>query len=169
MRRHPRNMDLSAAQMDEEDHVIRHESTECPHLGRKEISGHKDVHVGADKLLPRRGRLALGSRRDAVALEDVTHGLVADRIAEVGQGSDDAIIAPGAILLCQAHHQSFYLRVDRGTSETLTLLGAIKLLSDELAVPGKNGVGLHDVCHFCQGLLSQLLVDLGEGLTFGIR
>ena len=75
MRRHPRNMDLSAAQMDEEEHVIRHESTECPHLGRKEISGHKDVHVGADKLLPRRGRLALGSRRDAMALEDVPYGL----------------------------------------------------------------------------------------------
>jgi hypothetical protein len=71
--------------------------------------------------------------------------------------------------LCQAHHQSFYRRVDRGASETVALLGAIKLLGDELAVPGKNGVGPHDVCHFCQGLLSQLLADLGEGLTFGIR
>jgi hypothetical protein len=24
--------------MDEEEHVIRHEPTECPHLGRKEIN-----------------------------------------------------------------------------------------------------------------------------------
>src|SRR2546427_7256873 len=43
------------------------------------------------------------------------------------------------------------------------LLRAVKLLGHERAVPAENRVGLDDLRHFLQSLLSQPLADLGEG------
>src|SRR5215510_171572 len=65
------HMDLPAAQMQEKQDVIRDESAQGPDLGGEKVGCNKDVHVRADKLLPRRGRLALWSRRDAMPFEDV--------------------------------------------------------------------------------------------------
>ena len=103
-----------------------------------------------------------------MALQDVAHGLVTDGVAQVGQGADDPIIAPGAILLRHAHHQRLQLLVDRGTARGLALLGAVKLLRHEFAVPAENRVGLDDRGHFLQGLLAQLLADLGQGLALAV-
>src|SRR5207249_2228044 len=136
--------------------------------GGEEVGRHEDVHVRADKLLPRRGRLALGSRRYAMALEDVAHGLVTDRIAQVRQGADDAVIAPRAIFLGQAHHQGFQLLVDLGAAWGLALWRAIEFLGDKLPVPGEDGVGLDDLGDFLQRFLSQLLGDLREGLASAV-
>ena len=63
-----------------------------------------------------------------MAFEDVAHRLVADRIAQVGQGTHDAVIAPRAILAGHAHHQGLQLLVDAGTSQRLARLGAVTLL-----------------------------------------
>ena len=38
-------------------------------------------------------------------LEDVAHGLVTDGVAQVGEGPNDPVIAPGAILLGHTDHQ----------------------------------------------------------------
>ena len=103
-----------------------------------------------------------------MALEDVAHRLVTDGVAQVGQGADDPVIAPGAILLGHAHDQGLQLLVDRGATRSLALLGAVKLLGHELAVPAENRVGLDDRGHFLQGLLAQLLADLGQGLALAI-
>src|SRR5262247_1089637 len=94
-----------------------------------------------DKLLPRRGRLALRGRRDAMALQNVAHRLRTDRQAQVSQGADDPVIAPGAILPGYPDNQRFQLRVNVGTAWSLTLGGAIKLLCNQSAVPGEDGVG----------------------------
>src|SRR6266567_496302 len=96
-----------------------------------------------DELLPRRRGLTLRSRGEAVTLQDVAHGLVTDGVPEVGQGADDPVVAPGAILW------------------GLALLGAIKLLRHELAVPAEDGVGFDDLRHFLQGMLPQFLANLG--------
>src|SRR6266851_6801016 len=80
MRRDASYRDLPTAQMQEKPDIICHEPTPCPNLGGEEVGRHEDVHVRADTLLPRRGRLALRGQREAVALEDVAHGLIADRI-----------------------------------------------------------------------------------------
>lgn len=97
--------------------------------------------------------LALG---EAVALQDVAHRLVTDGVAKVGQGADNAIIAPGTVLLRHAHYQVLHFLVDRGTTGRFALLGAVKLLGDQFAVPAKNRVGLDDGGHFLQGLLPNL-------------
>src|SRR5215510_15206976 len=96
----------------------------------------------ADKLLPRRGHLALGGRRDAVALEDIAHGLVADRVAQIRQSTHDTIVSPGAIFLRQTDNQVFQGLIDLWATQGLALLGTIKLLRDELLVPAQDGVGL---------------------------
>jgi hypothetical protein len=122
----------------------------------------------ADKLFPRRGSLALWRWRQAMALEDIPYGLVTNCIAEVRQGTDDPVVAPGAILPCHTYHQGFQLLLDLGPSQGFPVLGAVKLLRHELTVPGKNRLGLDDGGHFLKGLLPQLLTNLGQCLAFAI-
>src|SRR5262249_52478246 len=96
------DMDLPAAKVDEKEHVVRHQPTQGPDLGRKEVGGDQHVHVRTDALLPCGGRLTLWRRWEARALEDMAHSLIADGVAKVGQGADDPVITPGAILLGHA-------------------------------------------------------------------
>ena len=46
---------------------------------------------------------------DAMALEDIADGLVADRIAQVAQSAHNPVIAPRAVLSGHPHHQAFDL------------------------------------------------------------
>src|SRR5438093_100445 len=117
MRRHPRNMDLPAAQMDKKEHVVRHQAGRRPDLGGEEVRSDEDLHMRVDKFFPGGGLLPLWSRRETVALQDVSHGLVAESVPEIGQGAHNAIIAPGAILARHAHHQGLQLRSEEHTSE----------------------------------------------------
>src|SRR5437588_7987206 len=100
-----------------------------------------------------------------MAFWNVCHRLVAQSVSQVRQGAHDAVVAPGAILPRHANHQRLQLLVNRGASWSLTLLGAVTLLSHELAIPAENGIGLNNLGHFFQSLLSQLLADLGQGLA----
>ena len=95
-----------------------------------------------------------------MAPQDIADSLITDRQAEVGQGADDPVIAPGAILLRHTHDQGLQLRVDPGAARSLTLLGAIKLLGDQFAVPGEDSVRFDDRGDFRQRFLAQLLADL---------
>src|SRR5215510_5643505 len=115
----------------------------------------------ADELLPRCGGLALGRRGDLMALEDVAHRLVADREAQVGQGTDNPVITPGAILLGHTYDQGLQLWINPGASRRLTLLRAVKLLGHELSVTAKHRVGFDDRRHSLQGLLAQLVAAFG--------
>src|SRR5439155_9007447 len=117
-------MHLTAAQMDEKQHVMRYELTQRPHLGGKEVSRDQNVEMRADEFLPRRGGHTLWSCWEAMPFQDVTHGLVTDRIAQIGQGADDPVIAPGAVLLCHADDQGLDLLVDHRAAGRLALLRA---------------------------------------------
>jgi hypothetical protein len=123
----------------------------------------------ADELFPRRGCLPFWGRWDTVPLQDVAHRLVAERVAQVRQGADDSVVAPGAILLCQAYHQRLQLWINPRTPWSLPLRGAVKFLGDQPAMPAENGIGLDDRGHFLQGLLPQLLADGGQRRAFAIR
>src|SRR5438128_2199044 len=88
----------------------------------------KHVQMCAHELLPRGAGLALWSRYDAMPLEDVAHALVTDGVPEGGQGADEPVVAPGAILPCHAHHQRLQLLGNGGTPCGLALLRTIILL-----------------------------------------
>src|SRR2546427_8753221 len=168
MRRDACDMDLPATQVDEKEYVVGYQATQRPDLSSEEVGRHKDVHVRADELLPRGGGFALWGRGDAMAFQDVAHRLVTDRIAQVGQGADNTVIAPGAVFLGHADHQGFEVLGNRGASRTLALRRAIELLGHQLAMPAQNGVGLDDRGHFLQGLLAELLANLGQSFALAI-
>jgi hypothetical protein len=165
MRRDSRNMHFPGAEPKKEQDVIGDEPSERPDLGREEVGGHQHLQVRADKLLPGGRRLPLWSRRDAMALEDVAHRLVADRQAQVGQGADNPVIAPGAMLLGHTHDQGLQLWINPGASRRLALRRAVKLLGHKRVVPAEHRVGLDQRGHVLQGLLPQFLTDLGQGLA----
>jgi hypothetical protein len=50
----------------------------------------------------------------------------------------------------------------------LTLIGAIELLGDQLAMPAQNRVGLGSLRDFFSRLLAQFLTNLGQGLALGV-
>ena len=103
-----------------------------------------------------------------MAFEDIAYRLITHCQAEVGQGADNPVIAPRTILLGHADNQGFQLWVDLRSSWSLALGGAVKLLGHQFAVPAENRVRLDDRGHLLQGLLAQLLADLGEGCALSI-
>ena len=114
-----------------------------------------------DELSPRRGLLALGGWEQPLAFQDVPHRLVADVIAQIAQGTYNAVIPPRAILAGHAYHEVFQLLVDAGTSDRLTLRRTAIVLVHELAVPGEDGVRLRNRRDLLQGLPTELLPNLG--------
>jgi hypothetical protein len=75
-----------------------------------------------------------------MALEHVAHRLVAHGGPEIGQGADDPVVTPGAILLRHAHHQRLQLLVNRGSPWGLPLPRTVELLRHECAMPAENRV-----------------------------
>src|SRR5712691_465951 len=108
----------------------------------------------ADEVLPCGGLLPLWRRREAMALEDVPHGLVTHGVSQVGEGPHNPIIAPRTIFLGHADNQGLQLCSDLWTSSGLTLLGTIELLGRQFAVPDEDGVGCDDAGNLRQGLLA---------------
>src|SRR5262249_42312120 len=143
---------LPTREVDEKEHVVRYQAGRCPDLSGEEVRSDQHLHMRADKLLPRGRRLALGSRRNTMALENVAHGLVTDREAQVGESANDPVIAPGAIRLGHTHDPGLDLLVNHRAARSLTLARAVELLRNELAVPGENGVRFNDAGYFLQGL-----------------
>src|SRR4029453_10226803 len=122
----------------------------------------------ADELFPCRGLFPLRCWGNAVALQDVTDGLSTDRQAQVGEGADDPIVAPGAVFLGHADHQGLQLWVNGRTLWSLASLGAVALLGHQCTVPAENRVGLDDRRHVLQSLLPNPVANLPQGLAFAV-
>src|SRR6267378_8288031 len=142
--------------------------TPHPPFAGEELSGHEHIHMDTDKLPPRYSFLPLRGWGNTMAFEDVADRLVTDGIAQVGQSTHDAVIAPRAVLPGHAHHQVLYLLRRAGTADCLASLGAIALVFDEPAVPGEDGCRLHNGSDLLKRLLAQLHTNLGKGLAIAI-
>lgn len=70
----------------------------CQHLDRKEIRTGQDCHVRPDEVFPVNRLFSLRSGRNGVPLQNVTHRLIRDPVAEISQRSYNPIIAPTGIL-----------------------------------------------------------------------
>jgi hypothetical protein len=68
--------DTSAAELDEEQHVVRHQPSPGQHLHGEEVRPGEHVHVRPDELLPGRRATPLRCRSDVVPAQDITYGLV---------------------------------------------------------------------------------------------
>ena len=103
-----------------------------------------------------------------MALEDISYGLITDRVAHMSQGTNGPIIAPGAILSSQTHHQSFQVCVDLAAAWEFPLLGAITLLGDQLSMPRQDRVRFDDRRDLLQRLLAELLAHRSHNLSITV-
>jgi hypothetical protein len=101
-------------------------------------------------------------------LEDVAHGLVTDGVAQVGEGPNDPVIAPGAIRLGHTDHQVLDLLVNTRTAYGLKDLRGVNRLVSTLTVPGEDGFRLGNGGNLSQGLLPQFGAKLSEFLTLAV-
>jgi hypothetical protein len=145
-----------------------HQRTLRPHGTGEKVRSHQQGHVDMDEFSPGHALLTCWGGRQTMALENIAHRLVTDRQAQVGEGADDPVIAPGAILAGQPHYERLELLVNAGTSNRLTWLYVTTLLRGKLAVPGQDGVGLDKRRDLFQSLLAELLARLSEGSTTAI-
>jgi hypothetical protein len=56
---------------------------------------------------------------------------------KIGQGSGDAVVSPTRVLAYQIHHQLFNLLAKPRPASGPALYRAVKLLRDELPIPGQ--------------------------------
>src|SRR5580704_7392795 len=100
--------------MNEEQHVIRHQSSPGKHFNGEEITACQHIHVSGEKVFPRSHLAPLGSWSDAVTPKYVSYRLIGHLMTQVGQGTGDAIIAPAGIFPRHPGHESFHVRVNCG-------------------------------------------------------
>ena len=76
----------------------RSETPPSEHLDGEEVGTCKYGHVRGDEISPGGILVPLGCRLDAVSAKDVANRLIANGVAEIGQGSDDAVVSPAGVL-----------------------------------------------------------------------
>src|SRR5262249_8862859 len=85
---------LVTTEGDEKEEGRNHETHPTPHCTGKEVGGSEHIQVETDRLPPGHGPLPFWRGGNAVTLEDIPYRLVTDAIAQVGQSTHNAIIAP---------------------------------------------------------------------------
>ena len=169
IQRHPHGRDLVPTAGDATEERGNREPKPAPHLTGEEVRRQQDIEVETDEFVPRGGRLPLWRWWNAMMLEDIPYALVAERVSQIGQGSHNAVIAPGAVLAGHTHHQVFDLFGDVRTANGLEALDTITLLGRACAVPSQDSVGLGHRRHLFQSLFAELLAKLGECFAIAVR
>ena len=96
--------DAARLQMNKEQDVVGGETSPCKHLNCEEVGTCQDGHVGGDEILPGGVLAPLRCRLNPVSTKDVSHGLIGNTVAEIAQGSDDAVVSPAGVLSGETHN-----------------------------------------------------------------
>jgi len=92
MRRNSCNVNFPTADPNEKKDIERNETVQSPDLGGEEIRS-KKISVRSNKLFPGRCLFPLGSRSQAISLQNISHCVIADLVSEIGQSSNDSVIS----------------------------------------------------------------------------
>ena len=99
------------------------------HFHGKEVCGGEDLPVPLQELCPAHARLAaLWGRLHMVTPQDVTHGQLVDLMAQIRQGTLNATVTPGGVLLGHAQDQLLDVLGDTRSATQSSLLAAVTLL-----------------------------------------
>ena len=99
--------------------------------------------MAADELRPGGVALAFRGRSQPEAAQNIADRLIRNLVAQIGQGANDAIIAPTGVILGQLHNEPFQHGIDgRATDGLGTSIGEIPLLGHQTPVPFKQGCRL---------------------------
>src|SRR5215813_1743236 len=159
----------AALEMDEEQHVVGHQPTQREHLRGEKVGPRQQRQMDANEGRPRARALALRSRRQSVAPQDIANRLIANHMPEIGQSTHNPVIAPGPVLPGHAYNQLLDLKLDPRSSWTATGFRAVELAGDKLAVPSQDGVWPRYSCDLGEGVTAQAMSDLTERGSLGVR
>jgi hypothetical protein len=112
--------DAARFQMNEEQDVVGGETSPGEHFDGEEVGTCQDGHVGGNEILPGGILAPLGCRLDPVSAKDVAHRLIGNGVAEIGQGSDDAVVSPAGVLSGEADNERFQFGRDAGPARRST-------------------------------------------------
>ena len=76
--------------------------------------------MGGNEIFPSRILAPLGCRSDPVSAQDVSHRLIGDGMAEIGQSSDNAVVSPTGVLSGEADNERFQFGRDAGPARGST-------------------------------------------------
>jgi hypothetical protein len=161
--------DAARFQLNEEQDVVGGETSPGEHFDGEEVGTCQDGHVGGDEILPGGILAPLGCRLDPVAAKDVAHCLIGNGVAEIGQGSDDAVVSPAGVFSGEAHNEGFQFRRDAGPARSGAEFGAVKFAGNEPAVPGEDGIGFGDTGDLLKCSPAEPFANFSEGRSPGIR
>ena len=113
---------------------------------KKSVTG-QNGHVGGNEILPGGILAPLRCRLDPISAKDVAHCLIGNGVAEIGQGSDDAVVSPGGVFSGEAHNEGFQFRRDAGPAWSGAVFRAIELARNESPVPSEDGIGFGDCAY----------------------
>ena len=121
--------------------------------------------MGLEKRLPSSLPPPFRGGLDAVSLEDVADRLIGDLVAEIGQGTLDAVVSPVRILLGHTKNKLFdFIRDSRSSWFLFAPIGVVPFLRHQLTMPTENRVRSDN-----RGQLRQNLSPQGLPLTANIR
>src|SRR5215470_2809529 len=90
----PGQTDAATLQMNEEQHVVRHQTTPSKHLDREEVNAGQHRHMRLNEFLPRCRLAALRCRRNSMAPQNTPHAFMRHPIAEIGHSAHDPVVPP---------------------------------------------------------------------------
>lgn len=134
----PGEIDAARFQLYEEQHVIGREAAPSKYLHGEKVSGGQNVHMSGNEILPGCVLATLWRRWDPVPPKDVTHRLIGDGMAEIGQRSDDPIVSPTGVLSGEPDNERFDCRRDWWVAGSPAAFGAVEFTSNEAPVPSKG-------------------------------
>ena len=96
MRRNSCDFNPASLQVYHDQHEDRHQTLQSPDFGCREVNRCNRIPVRLQKRFPRRFPLPLRHGLDAIRFQDVSDGLAADRVSDVGRGTLHAVVSPRA-------------------------------------------------------------------------
>ena len=106
--------------MNEEQDLVGGKTSPSEHFDGEEVGTCQDGYVGGDEILPGSILAPLGCWLDPVSTKDVAHRLIGNGVAQIGQGSDDAVVSPAGVLFGEAHNERFQFGRDTGPAQRST-------------------------------------------------
>jgi len=125
-------------QFHEEQQVISDQPAFGPDHDRGEVNGGQHIPVCLEEALPDRPPAPIGCRFDAVRLQNVADRVVRNGVSKVCQGSLDAVIALGRILLCHLRHEFNDLLCHGWTPGAPASMAIVQVPGNEFAMPGQE-------------------------------
>src|SRR5262249_25679706 len=129
-------------------------------------------HVGLDfydLLIEGRRATPLRCWSDVVPAQDITHSLVRNLKAQIGQRTHDAVISPATVLRCQPHYQRLHFGGDPWAAGIGPTAGAIELLRHQSSIPGEKGIRFGNAHDILQSFATEALGHLCQSGSLRIR